>query len=118
MSGVHCYNFVKIVVYDKQYTHSLTYIHFKMFSSRLILGVHECLCVKSQKCHLMHVILFTLNYCKFANGDVSVRFNGKDDKIVLECLITRMSQLYSLISGYMSAVGTVDLTHVHLWSTK
>ena len=28
--------------------------------------------------------LFTVNYCQFANGDVSIRLNGKDDNVVLE----------------------------------
>ena len=58
-----------------------------MFSSGLILGGHECLCVTSQKSHLTHIILFTVNYCLFANGDVSIRFNGKDDNVVLESYI-------------------------------
>ena len=55
-----------------------------MFSSGLILGGHECLCVALQKRHLTRVILFTVNYCLFANGDVSIRFNGKDENVVLE----------------------------------
>ena len=59
-----------------------------MFSSGLILGGHECLCATSQKCHLLHVFFFTVNYCLFANGDVSIRFNGKDDNVVLEFDIT------------------------------
>ena len=58
-----------------------------MFSSGLILGGHECLCAKSQKRHLTRVILFTVNYCLFANGDVSIRFIGKDNKGVLESKI-------------------------------
>ena len=33
------------------------------------------------------VILFTVNYCLFANGDVSIRFNGKDYNVVLEYII-------------------------------
>ena len=41
------------------------------------------ICATSQKRHLMRVILF-VNYCLFANGDVSIRFNGKYDKVVLE----------------------------------
>ena len=55
-----------------------------MFSSGLILSGHECLSATSQKCHILRVILFTVNYCLFTNGDVSIRFNGKDDNIVLE----------------------------------
>ena len=53
-----------------------------MFSSGHIHGGHECLCATSQKCHLMRDILF--NYCLFAIGDVPIRFNGKDDNVVLE----------------------------------
>ena len=34
----------------------------------------------------MCVILLTVNHCLFANGDVSMRFSGKDDNAVLECL--------------------------------
>ena len=55
-----------------------------MFSHGLILSRHECLCAMSQKSHLTRVILSTVNYCLFANGDVSIRFNGKDDNVVLE----------------------------------
>ena len=55
-----------------------------MFSSGLIVGGHECLCATSQKRHLTRILLFTVNYCKFANGGVSIRFNGKDDNVVLE----------------------------------
>ena len=71
-----------------------------MFSSGLILGGHECLCATSQKRHFTRAILFTVNYCLFANGDVFIRFNGKDDKVVLEnlmmCWETEMTQLMSL----------------------
>ena len=59
-------------------------LHFKFFSSGLILGGHECLCAMSQKHHLTHVILFTVNYCLFANDEVSIRFNGKDDNVMLD----------------------------------
>ena len=55
-----------------------------MFSSGLILGGHECLCATSQKHLLTRVILFTVNYCSYSHGDVSIRFNGKDDNVVLE----------------------------------
>ena len=54
-----------------------------MFSSGLILGRHECLCATSQILHLTRIILFTVNYCLFANGDVSIAFNGKDDNVML-----------------------------------
>ena len=57
-----------------------------MVSNGLILDGHECLCATSQKRHLMRIILFTVNYCLFANGDVSIRFNGKDENVMLELL--------------------------------
>ena len=55
-----------------------------MFSSEFILGKHVCLCATSQKRHLTHVILLMVDYCLFANGDVSIRSNGKDDEVVIE----------------------------------
>ena len=33
-------------------------------------------------------ILFTVNYCLFANGDVSIRFYGEIDNVVLESFIS------------------------------
>ena len=39
------------------------------------------------KHHLMRIILFTVNYCLFANGDIFIRFSGNDDNIVLESRI-------------------------------
>ena len=59
-----------------------------MFSRGLILGGQECLCATSQKRHLMRVILFTVDYCLFANGDVSIRFYGEIDNVVLESFIS------------------------------
>ena len=63
-----------------------------MFSSGLNLGGHECLCATSQKCHFTRAILFTVNYCLFANGGVSIRFNLKDDNVVLEYLMMGTSE--------------------------
>ena len=59
-----------------------------MFSGGLILGGHEYFCATSQKRHITRVILFTANYCLFANDDVSIRFSGKDDNVVLEYCFT------------------------------
>ena len=46
--------------------------------------------------------LFTVNYCIFANGDVSIGFNGKDDNVVLESKIihrkVKLSNLTQLIN--------------------
>ena len=58
-----------------------------MFSSGLILGSRECICATLQKRLITRVILFTVNYCLFADGDASIRFNGKDDNVVLEYCI-------------------------------
>ena len=57
-------------------------LHFKMFSDGLVFGGHECLCATSQKRNITRVTLFTLIYCLFANGDVSIRFSEKDDNVV------------------------------------
>ena len=37
-----------------------------------------------KKRHITRIILFTVNYCLFANDDISIRFSGKDDNVVLE----------------------------------
>ena len=62
-------------------------LHLEMYSRGLILGGHECLRAASQKCHLTRINLFTVNYCLFENGDVSITFNGKDHNIMLECFL-------------------------------
>ena len=56
---------------------------FQIVSSGLLLGGHECLCATSQKRHITRIILSTVN-CLFANGDVSIRFNGENFNFVLE----------------------------------
>ena len=72
-------------------------LHFKMFSIGLILGGHECLCAMSQKRHITRIILFTMNYCLFANDDISIRFIGKDDNVVLELHIF----VFMFFSGFL-----------------
>ena len=62
------------------------------------LGGHECLSAMSQKRHLTRVILFTVNYCLFANGDTSIRFSRKDDNIVLEFLFVYLSDSNDFIN--------------------
>ena len=76
-----------------------------MFSSELILGEHEGLCATSQKRHLMQVILFTVNYSLFANGDISIRFNGKD--VMLELSILELCKM--LIRRNNSVQNCLDL---------
>ena len=44
----------------------------------------------------MCVILFTVNYRIFANGGVSIRFNGKDDNVVLELYIWLHAVIFPL----------------------
>ena len=40
-----------------------------------------------QKRLLTRVILFTVNYCLFANGDYCITFSGKDNNVMLEFLV-------------------------------
>ena len=41
---------------------------------------------------LLHAILYVVNYRSFSNNDVSHRFNGENDNVVLESmLIVKMS---------------------------
>ena len=40
-----------------------------------------------KKSHLTHIILFTVNYSLSVNGDVSIRFSGKDVNIMLELIV-------------------------------
>ena len=44
----------------------------------------NCLHVTSQKRVLSHAISLAVNYRLFSHGDVSYRFNGKNDNVVLE----------------------------------
>ena len=48
----------------------------------LFLG-RKCLHVTSQKRALSHAISLAMNYCLFSHGDVSYRFNGGNDNVVL-----------------------------------
>ena len=52
-----------------------------------IFGGCKCLHAKSQKRALLHAISLALNYRLFSHGDVSYRFNGKNDNVVLELMI-------------------------------
>ena len=61
--------------------------HFKMFSGGLLLGGHKCLCATSKIRQHTRVILFLVNYHKFAHGDVSIRFIGDNDNVMLEFTI-------------------------------
>ena len=49
-----------------------------------IFGGCKCLHVMSQKRALSHAISLAVNYHLFSHGDVSYRFNGKNDNVVLE----------------------------------
>ena len=49
----------------------------------LFLG-RKCLHATSQKCALSHAISLAVNYRLFSHGDVSYRFNGENDNVVLE----------------------------------
>ena len=75
-----------------------------MFTGGLILREHECLCAMSQKRHLTRIILFTVNYCLFANGDISINMiksNGKDNNVVLESFLKIRQSGFSLIHFFL-----------------
>ena len=53
------------------------------FYGLLFLG-RKCLHTPSQKRALSHAISLAVNVRLFSHGDVSYRFNGKNDNVVLE----------------------------------
>ena len=50
----------------------------------LIFLGRKCLHTTSQKRALLHAISLAVNYRLFSHSDVSYRFNGKNDNVVLE----------------------------------
>ena len=50
----------------------------------LIFGGRKCLHATSQMRALLHAISLAVNYRLFSHVDVSYKFNGKNDKVVLE----------------------------------
>ena len=58
-----------------------------MFYYELIFGGRKCLHATSQKRALSHAISLAVNYHLFSHGDVSYRFNGKNDNVLLEFAI-------------------------------
>ena len=54
----------------------------------LIFGGRKCLHATSQKCALSHAISLAVNYRLFSHSDVSYRFNGKNDNVVLELTLS------------------------------
>ena len=72
----------------------------------LVFGGRKCLHAMSQKRALSHAILLAVNYLLFSNGDVSYRFNGKNDNVVLE---------YSVI---FTSHAILTLCHVTLTETN
>ena len=59
----------------------------------LFLG-RKCLHATSQKRALSHAISLAVNYRLFSHGDVSYRFNGKNDNVVLEYSIFVVGNLH------------------------
>ena len=57
------------------------------YDGLLFLG-RKCLHATSQKRALSHAISLAVNYRLFSHGDVSYRFNGENDNVVLESNIT------------------------------
>ena len=62
-----------------------------VFYYGLIFGGRKCLHATSQKRALSHAISLAVNYRLFSHGDVSYRFNGKNDNVVLESVDNVMS---------------------------
>ena len=61
----------------------------------LFLG-RKCLHATSQKRALSHAISLAVNYRLFSHGDVSYRFNGKNDNVVLELSVKKsLQKLYA-----------------------
>ena len=61
------------------------------FYYELLFLRRKCLHATSQKNALSHAISLAVNYRLFSHGDVSYRFNGKNDNVVLElCLFDLM----------------------------
>ena len=54
----------------------------------------------SQKRALSHIISLAVNYRLFSHGDVSYRFNGKNDNAVLEFKIYIIYQQYFPVFHY------------------
>ena len=59
----------------------------------LIFGGRKCLHATSQKRAPSHAILLAVNYRLFSHGDVSYRFNGKNDNVVLESMLMWIQNL-------------------------
>ena len=66
--------------------------HELIVASALNFGAHECLHATSQKHALSHAISLAMNYRLFSHGDVSYRFNGKNDNVVLELSVHALSR--------------------------
>ena len=60
----------------------------------LFLG-RKCLHATSQKRARSHAISLAVNYRLFSHSDVSYRFNGKNDNVVLELMI--FDDIYDII---------------------
>ena len=60
------------------------------YYGHLFLG-RKCLHATSQKRAVSHAISLAVNYCLFSHGDVSYRFNGKNDNVVLELIFIFMN---------------------------
>ena len=67
----------------------------------LFLG-RKCLHATSQKRALSHAISLVVNYRLFSHGDVSYRFNGKNDNVGLEYMLG--GNLVSLLYGDVSVM--------------
>ena len=66
---------------------------------------------KSQMRALLHAISLAVNYRLFSHGDVSYRFKGKNDNVVLECLFTSFYMLMFILILVECVInkGTIDV---------
>ena len=53
----------------------------------LLFGGRKCLHAMSQKRALSHAISFAVIYRLFSHGEVSYRFNGKNNNVVYEYIL-------------------------------
>ena len=63
----------------------------------------------TQKRALSHAISLAVNYRLFSHGDVSYRFNGKNDKVVLELLLKLSTDFFP--GSTSSAIVSLHLHH-------
>ena len=84
----------------------------------LFLCGRKCFHATSQKRALLHVISFAGNYRLFAHIDVSYRFNGESDNVVLEfaiaTIIPPLIQLRDVVQDVIAERYVPYLSNLHV----